>query len=94
VDAGKTATSGRYLSFESETGGDSWKLTSTAARPAAPRHAPPAAEDPNWRIRTSQDGGASMIENRGDDSWFPVASFLIEAANCKIDPGQAVEPKP
>lgn len=93
VDGGKTASSGRYLSFESETGGDSWKLSSTADRPTAPRHAPPAAEDPNWRIRAVKDGSAYQIENRGDASWYPVASFLIETANCKIDPGQAVEPK-
>jgi hypothetical protein len=93
VDGGKTATSGRYLSFESETGGDSWKLSRTADRPTAPPHAPPTAEDPNWRIRTAKDGSAYEIENRGDDSWYPVASFLIETANCKIDPGQSVEPK-
>jgi hypothetical protein len=93
VDGGKTATGGRYLSFESETGGDSWKLSSTGDRPAAPRHGPASAEDPNWRIRASKDGSAYQIENRGDDNWYPVASFLIETANCKIDPGQAVEPK-
>jgi hypothetical protein len=93
VDGGKTGTSGRYLSFESETGGDSWKLSSTADRPATPRHAPATAEDPNWRIRAAKDGSAYQIENRGDSSWYPVASFLIETANCKIDPGQAVEPK-
>jgi hypothetical protein len=94
VDGGKTATNGRYLSFESETGGDTWKLSSTAARPAMPQHAPATADDPNWRIRTAKDGSAYLIEKRGDDSWYPVASFLIETANCKIDPGQAVEPKP
>jgi hypothetical protein len=94
VDGGKTAQSGRYLSFESETGGDTWKLSGTADRPSAPRHAPATAEDPNWRIRTTKDGNAYQIENRGDDSWYPVASFLIETANCKIDPGQTAEPKP
>jgi hypothetical protein len=94
VDGGKTAKSGRYLSFESETGGDTWKLSGTADRPAPPRHAPPTAEDPNWRIRTAKDDRAYQIENRGDDSWYPVASFLIETANCKIDPDQPVEPKP
>jgi hypothetical protein len=93
VDAGKTAKSGRYLSFESETGGDTWKLSTTADRPVTPQHAPSSAEDPNWRIRTTKDGSAYQIENRGGDSWYPVASFLVETANCKIDPGQAVEPK-
>ncbi len=93
VDGGKMATSGRYLSFESETGGDSWKLSATGARPASPGRVPATAEDPNWRIRTAKDGGAYQIENRGDDVWYPVASFLIETASCKIDPGQTVEPK-
>jgi hypothetical protein len=89
VDGGKTATGGRYLSFESQTGGDTWELGGAADRLLAP-----PAEDSKWRIRTTKDGSAYQIENRGDDSWFPVASFLIEAANCKIDPGKDVEPKP
>ena len=32
VDAGKTAPGGRYLSFESETGGESWTIRGTASR--------------------------------------------------------------
>jgi len=90
VDGGKTSENGRYLSFESETGGDTWKLSSRADRPPAP----PSADDPNWRIRTSRDGSAYQIENRGGDSWYSVASFLIETATCKIEPGQVLEPKP
>ncbi len=79
--------------FESETGGDSWALRSTADRAPALRRAPATAEDPNWRIRTAKDGNAYQIENRAGDSWC--AGGVIpdrRSANCKIDPAQPAEP--
>ena len=94
VDAGKTATSGRYLSYESETGGDSWRLSSSGDRPAG---AAARARDCRGSELANPGGeGWQRLSDReaGDNSWYPVASFLIETANCKIDPGQPVEPKP
>lgn len=94
IDAGKTASGGRYLSYESETSGESWLLRGANDRLPALRHAPAAVDDPDWRIRTAKDGKAWQIEKRAGDAWAAVASFLIGVANCKTDPGQPAEPKP
>ena len=89
VDGGKSAAGGRYLSYESDTGGDSWKLESAADRLPAQRR----AENADWRIRASKDGKTYQIEKRDGEAWSPVASFLIEAARCRIEAGRTPEPK-
>jgi hypothetical protein len=94
VNGGKKSGKIQFSVFESNTGGDSWKLATTADRAPLLRNAPAAPGDPNWRISTSKDSNSYRIENRVGDDWRTVASFLVEAARCKIDPGQAVEPKP
>jgi hypothetical protein len=93
VDAGKAAIDGRYLSYESETGGESWSRRDKSSQLPKLRHAPPPAEDPAWRTRASQDGKALRIEHRSGDQWTSVASFLIEVANCRIQPGELKEPE-
>ena len=82
VDAGKTSSGGRYLSYESETGGESWTLTGKSDRSPKIKHAPPPGENADWRISPSKDGKAFQIEQRVEGRWMPVASFLIEVANC------------
>jgi len=98
IDAGKTSSGGRYLTYESETSGESWLLRGSDNRLPALRRAPVATEDPDWRIRTGKDGKAYQIEKRAGNAWEAVASFLIEVASCKGDtgplPSQPVEPKP
>lgn len=97
VDAGKTAPGGRYLSYESETSGESWILRGAHDRLPVLPHAPATADDPDWRIRTGKDGKAWQIEKRSGSTWDRVASFLIEVARCGIDPGPIIdktEPKP
>jgi hypothetical protein len=98
IDAGKTASGGRYLSYESETSGASWLPRGADDRLPSLLRAPAAVEDPDWRVRTGKDGKAWQIEKRTGDAWGAVASFLIDVANCKIDPGAVVdksaEPKP
>ncbi len=89
VDGGKSAGGGRYLSYESETGGDSWTLRSAAGALPGLRRAPEANDGPDWRIRPSKDGKAYQIEKRQTQTWSPVASFLTEVARCQIDPGTA-----
>jgi hypothetical protein len=97
IDGGKSAAGGRYLSYESDTGGDSWTLRSSADRLPAPRRAPDPVDASDWRIRPSKDGKAYQIEKRQNQTWSPVASFLTEVARCHIDsgtaPGQLSEPK-
>jgi len=94
VDAGKTSESGRYLSYESETGGESWTLTGKGNQLPKLRHAPPSVENPDWRISPSKDGKAFQIEQRAEGKWMPVASFLIEVAHCRIHAGELKEPAP
>jgi hypothetical protein len=94
VDAGKTSESGRYLSYESETGGESWTLTGRRDQLPKLPHAPPPGENPDWRLSPSKDGKAFRIEQRADGEWTPVASFLIEVANCRVHAGELKEPAP
>jgi hypothetical protein len=94
VDAGKTSASGRYLTYESETGGESWTLTGKRDQLPKLLHAPPPLENSDWRLSPSKDGKAFRIEQRADGQWRPVASFLIEVANCRIHAGELKEPAP
>ena len=93
VDAGNVAVDGRYLSYESETGGESWSLEGKSGQLPKLRHAPPI-EDQGWRARPSSDGKALRIEHRSEGKWTQMASFLIEVAKCRIHPGELKEPAP
>jgi hypothetical protein len=93
VDAGKTSSSGRYLTYESETGGENWTLRGKSDQLPKLRRAPPSTEDPDWRLRPSKDGKAFQVEQRAGNQWTPVASFLVEVANCKIQSGELKEPE-
>jgi len=94
IDAGKTSESGRYLSYESETGGESWSLLGKSGQLPKLRHAPPSGDDSDWRVRPSKDGKAFQIEQRNGDQWKSAASFLIEVANCRVHSGELKEPEP
>jgi len=98
IDAGKASASGRYLYWESETGGESWSLLGKSGQlpklRRAPPPLPPSGDDSDWRARPSKDGKAFQIEQRTGDQWKPVASFLIEVANCRVHPGELKEPEP
>ena len=93
IDAGKASEGGRYLSYESRTGGASWEIRGKSDRLAVIRGAPPM-ENPDYRLRTSRDGKSYQVEKRAGEQWSSLASFLIEVANCKIQPGQLKEPDP
>jgi hypothetical protein len=94
IDGGKASGSGRYLSYESETGGESWSLLGKSGQLPKLRRAPPSPEDSDWRARPSKDGKAFQIEQHADDQWKPMASFLIEVANCRVHGGELKEPEP
>jgi photosystem II stability/assembly factor-like uncharacterized protein len=86
--------SGRYLTYESETGGESWTLTGKRDQPQKLMHAPPPGDNSDWRLSPSKDGKAYYIEQRADAQWKPVASFLIEVATCRSHAGELKEPAP
>jgi hypothetical protein len=94
VDAGRSAPSGRYLDWETETGGDSWSIRSTTAEAPKIKRAPPAFDNPDYRIRASANGLAYRIEKRLGEKWEPVTAFLIEIASCKLKAPEAKEPPP
>jgi hypothetical protein len=94
VDAGKTSESGRYLTYESETGGESWTLTGKRNQPPKLAYAPASGENSDWRLSPSQDGKAFRIEQHAGGQWKPVASFLIEAATCRSRAEELKEPAP
>ena len=94
IDAGKASESGRYLSYESETGGESWSLRGKSDQLPKLRRAPSSVDDSDWRTRPSRDGKAVQIEQRVAGQWKPVASFLIEVASCRIHSRELKEPEP
>jgi hypothetical protein len=94
VDAGKSAPGGRYVDYESQTGGTSWMIRGATAQAPKIKTAPAAIEDLDFRIVPAASGKAVQIEKRLGEKWHPVASFLIEVASCKIKPIEAKEPPP
>lgn len=90
VDAGGTAPGGRYVSYESRTGGDSWTLRGNGNQLPRARTASPESSD--WRIEAGRDGKVWQIEKRAGGQWPSVAAFLIEVASCTLKPGSLKEP--
>jgi len=77
IDAGTTAEGGRYLGYETRTGGDTWMARSRVREQPRIR---PRIE--NTRVQESKDGRSWVIERRSGDTWLPIASFLVDAATC------------
>jgi hypothetical protein len=94
VDAGKRSPGGRYLDYESETGGESWMIRGTGDQLPKLKHAPIVADNPDFRIRANKGGKSYQIEKRSGEKWEPLAAFLIEVANCRVKPEEAKEPAP
>ncbi len=94
VDTGKASSGGRYVSYESDNGGDTWTLVRAVGKLPELKSIAVGQQVPDWRIETGKDGKALQIEQRAGDQWWPIASFLIEVANCRNEAGQAKEPEP
>jgi len=93
IDGGRTSSSGRYLLYESETGGESWMIRSKSDALPNLRRAPPTAENADWRIRPGKDGKSVQLEQMANGKWTPVSSFLVEITKCKIQAGELKEPE-
>jgi hypothetical protein len=94
VDAGKSAPSGRYLDYESETGGESWMLRSTTGEAPKIRRAPLSFENEDFRVRAAEGGKTYQVEKRVEGQWRSAGSLVIEIASCKLRPPEAKEPAP
>jgi hypothetical protein len=86
VDSGKSAEGGRYSSYESETGGTSWTLRGKSDQLPKLRRAPPSVDNPDLRVRPSNDGKVYNIEPKTG------APLLIEVAGCRRQPTELAEP--
>jgi hypothetical protein len=93
LDGGKSASTGRFTSWETETGGESWSIRATTDRLPVIRNAPPSQENPDWRIRSSKDGKSWQIEKRMGENWSQISSFLVEVASCKPKTVDLKEPE-
>jgi photosystem II stability/assembly factor-like uncharacterized protein len=82
VDAGRTSSGGRYISYESQTGGESWMVRSTVNQLPRIKGAPGQSTDLALRLQAGKDGKAWQIEKRDGAQWSPLATFLIETASC------------
>jgi photosystem II stability/assembly factor-like uncharacterized protein len=94
VDTGRASAGGRYVSYESDNGGETWTLLQAVGKLPELKNTAGAREVSDWRIQTGKDGKALQIEQRIGDRWSPVVSFLIEIANCRSEAGQTKEPEP
>ena len=94
VDAGRSASGGRYLDYESETSGESWTMRSATTEPPKIRRAPPSFDSSDYRVRAANGGKTYQVEKRDGEKWDPVASFAIEVTSCKLKPGELKEPPP
>jgi photosystem II stability/assembly factor-like uncharacterized protein len=83
----KGAGSSRYELYESPTGGDTWTIRESSAKPIRIRSMPAGAG--GWRVRADGKTHVYWIEKLSLETWKPVAGFLISAGACK--PGE--EPK-
>jgi len=93
IDAGRSAPGGRYATWESETGGESWMARASTNKLPVIKRAP-LAPDTDFRIHANADGKSYQIEKRAGANWETMASFLIEAASCKLKPTEIKEPPP
>lgn len=84
IDLGKTAASGRYALYESETGGESWMIRSTTA--ALPKLKHPAVPSDTWRLRTDAEGKFWRLEHSEGEKWELTAEFPVVAALCPSVP--------
>jgi hypothetical protein len=92
VDGGRSAEGGRYQMYESRTGGNSWTIVSKTSDVPHLRRIP-GLMDLNYRLGTNNRTNSWVVEKRNGEDWSPIASFLIEVANCGA-PAPAPTPAP
>lgn len=84
VDAGKSSPSGRYISYESETSGESWMIRATSDRMPKIARAPAILESENFRVKADSKRNVYDIQKKNGERWETMASFAIDVASCKM----------
>jgi hypothetical protein len=93
IDRGQTGDDGmRHELYETQTGGDSWTLRQVDSKPLNVKRAAPPPSD--WRLRADAATKAYRVERRQADKWGTVASFLIDAGECKTPETILADPPP
>ena len=81
VDGGRTAAGGRYLLYESHTGGENWSAVSKTGQMPRLRRAP-SPDDVDYRIDGDGKTRAFVIEKREGVAWARIAAFAVQVASC------------
>jgi hypothetical protein len=81
VDAGRTASGGRYALYESRTGGASWTIVSKTLQMPRLRRAA-SVENVDYRLGSDSKTHAYVVEKREGERWTKLASFLVQVASC------------
>jgi photosystem II stability/assembly factor-like uncharacterized protein len=84
----------RYETWGTNNGGDSWSVREVSGKPIAPQKPEPARTEPLWRVREDAKLHAFVIETRRTGNWLPVASFLVNAGECRGAEYTLGEPPP
>jgi photosystem II stability/assembly factor-like uncharacterized protein len=78
--------------LETMTGGESWSLREVSSKPIKPKQA--AKPPTGWRLNPHGPTKSYRVERRQNERWTPMASFLIEAGECRIADQALPEPPP
>jgi hypothetical protein len=84
LDAGKSSPSGRYVAYESETGGESWMIRSTSDQLPKISRAPAILDNENFRVRADSKSKNYEVQKRIGEKWETVSTLAIEIASCKM----------
>lgn len=93
VDRAAGAEGGRYAYLETQTGGDSWSIRSVTREKTTLKNRP--AINPAWRLQAHAQTKSYRVERKeASGKWTPVASFLVNAGQCKPKETELKEPTP
>ncbi len=79
----------RHELYESMTGGESWSVRQVSDKPIRWTRTQSGRSQPGdllqaWRIRADAKTHSYHIEKRQAEHWQSLASFLVDAAHCKL----------
>ncbi len=83
---------GRFALYESMTGGESWMVREVSTRGMRLKRS--AGSNPDRRLRADAASKSFHLERRAGERWQTVASFLIEAGECRAEERPLEEPRP
>ena len=81
VDHGQGGGTGRYVLYESPTGGETWMIKEESKKPLRLKPASPALSD--WRVRADGPTQSFHLERRQGDRWISQAAFAVKLGACK-----------